>query len=150
MDMKKTVALMVLLTISVAAGAVEGGQVAYAGGTLSGVKPGTIGRLDTAQETSLVFEHPSGKIIIPFSRIESFTYSEERARRLGVLPTIAIGLFKRLQRRHFFRISYRDDANLPQAIVLEGPKQTPQTLEAILKARVPDRCKSMQHPRSGN
>ena len=148
--MKKTVALMVLVAISMAAAAVEVGEVAYAGGMLSSVKPGTIGGLDTAQETSLVFEHSGGKVIIPFARIDSYTYSEERARRLGVLPTIAIGMFKRLQRRHFFRISYRDATNLPQAVVLEVPKQMPQAFEAVLKARVPNNCKSNQYPRSGN
>ncbi len=131
----KKIAVFILILAAGSAGAVEGKQVAYAGGTAAQISAGTIGQLDT--QTALVFVHPGGKLTIPFDRIESFEYTEERARRLGVLPTIAIGLFKRLQRRHFFRLAYRDESDLPQAAVFEVPKQMPEVLNAVLKARVP-------------
>jgi hypothetical protein len=144
--MKKMIALAALLTISLSALAVDMGQVAYVGGTVSGLKEGTLGRLDTAQEAVLIFEHSGGKVAIPFAKIDSYEYKEERARRMGVLPTIAVGMFKRLQRRHFFRISYHDDADTSQVTVFEVPKDMPHTLLAVLQTRAPRECKgSAEH-----
>lgn len=144
--MKKVVALAVLLTISLSAIAVDMGQVAYIGGTVPALKEGALGRLDTAQETVLIFEHSGGKVVIPFAKIDSYEYSEKRARHLGVLPTIAVGLFKHLQRRHFFRIAYHDDADVEQVALFEVPKEMPQTLLAVLQTRAPRPCRgSAEH-----
>ena len=137
--MKQSLLLILLLATATSVSAVENGEVKYVGGTAANVKPGTIGELDT--EAALVFVHPGAKLVIPFDRIESFDYWEKRARQLGVLPMIAIGLFKRLQRKHFFRIAYRDEGDLPQAAVFEVPKQMPDVLNAVLKARVQPKSK---------
>jgi hypothetical protein len=139
--LKKMIVLAVFLTISLAAVAVDTGQVAYVGGTVPALKEGTAGRLDTSLDTALQFEYSGGKVSIPFAKIDSFEYTEKRARQLGVLPTIAIGLFKHLQRRHFFRIAYHDEDNAPQVAVFEVPKQMPQTLLAVLQTRAPQGCK---------
>jgi hypothetical protein len=139
--MKKSIALVAFLTISLSAVAVDVGQVTYVGGTVPALKEGTVGRLDTALETALEFEHSGGKVTIPFGKIDSFEYTEKRARHLGVLLTIAIGLFKHLQRRHFFQIAYHDEENTPQVAVFEVPKQMPQTLLAVLQTRAPQGCK---------
>ena len=139
--MKKMITLVAVVTISLSAVAVDLGQVAYVGGTVPGVKEGTVGQLDTSVETALEFVYSGGKVSIPFAKIDSFEYTVKRARQLGVLPTIAIGLFKHLQRRHFFRIAYHDEANTPQVAVFEVPKQMPQTLLAVLQARAPQGCK---------
>jgi hypothetical protein len=56
---------------------------------------------------------------------------------LGVLPAIAVRLFKVRQRRHFFSFSYRDSNNVVQVAVFEVPKQMPRTLEAVLQTRAP-------------
>jgi hypothetical protein len=139
--LKKMIVLAAFLTISLAAVAVDTGQVAYVGGTVPALKEGTAGRLDTSLDTALQFEYSGGKVSIPFVKIDSFEYTEKRARQLGVLPTIAIGLFKHLQRRHFFRIAYHDEDNAPQVAVFEVPKQMPQTLLAVLQTRAPQGCK---------
>jgi hypothetical protein len=142
--MKKIVVFILLLVVVASAVAVEDGEVAYVGGTAANVKPGTIGRLDTAQPTSLVFEYSTGKFAIPYATIDSFEYSRERAHDLAVLPIVAVGLFKRLQRQHFVRITYRDEDNSPRAVVFEIPKHMPRAVLAVLEARAPQGCKTSE------
>jgi hypothetical protein len=111
------------------------------GGTAPGVNVGVIGRLDTKSETALIFEYSGNKLEIAYSAIQSFEYSKEVTRHLGVLPAIAIGMFKVRRHRHFFRISYRDSNLVAQTGVLEVPKHMPRTLQAVLEARAPQACK---------
>jgi hypothetical protein len=62
------------------------------------------------------------------------------ARHLGVLPAIAVGMVKKRQRRHFFRISYRDEAGDLRVALFEVPKQMPPVLLAVLGAKAPGKC----------
>ena len=140
--MKKLGMFCLLLVISLPAGAVEGEQVMYAGGTAPNLQAGVLGRLDTTSETMLSFESAGNKLIIPYSKIDSYSYDERVARNLGVLPAIVVGLVKKRQRRHFFNISYRDENDLSQVAVFEVPKQMPQTLLAVLRTRSPQGCKA--------
>lgn len=142
--MKQSLVLVLLLAVAASAVAVEDAEVAYVGGTAPNVKPGTIGRLDTAQPTSLVFQYSGGKFDIPYAAIESFEYSKERAHDLAVLPIVAVGMFKRLQRQHFVRITYRDEANFARAVVFELSKHMPRAVLAVLEARAPQGCKASE------
>jgi hypothetical protein len=130
-------ALFFLLVMSLSASALTDGQVMYAGGTVPGLGVNTIGRLDTASDTALTFESVGSKLAIPYSAIESFEYSQEVTRHLGVLPAIAVGLVKQCQPRHFFRITYHDQAHVSQTAISEVPKTMPRTLQAVLNARGP-------------
>ena len=78
---------------------------------------------------------------IPYAKVDSFEYTNQIARHLGVLPAIAVGLVKKRQRRHFFQISYHDENNLSQVVVFEVSKQMPQALLAVLQIRSPQACK---------
>jgi hypothetical protein len=140
---KRLTTLCLLLAIAWPAAAVEEGQVIYLGGTAPTLKEGAIGRLDTSSSASLKFESAGGKLEIPFAKIDSYTYSQEVARHLGVLPAMVVGMVKKRQRRHFFRISFHDEANAPQVAVFEVPKQMPKTLLAVLQARAPQSCKPL-------
>jgi len=137
---KKLAAVCLLLVMSLPAGGVEDGQVMYAGGTIPGVHAGALGRLETTSETMLTFEYAGNKLAIPFARIISFEYSEKVARHLGILPAIAVGLVKKRQRRHFFQVSYRDEANSTQVAVFEVSKHMPHMLLAVLQNRSPQAC----------
>jgi len=139
--MKKLVAVCLLLVMSLPAVAVEDSQVMYLGGTAPGANAGVVGRLEITSETALIFEYSGSKIVIPYAAIQSFQYSKEVRRHLGVLPAIAIGLVKMRRHRHFFRISYRDANNVEQAAVFEVPKHMPQILQAVLETRAPRTCK---------
>jgi hypothetical protein len=101
------------------------------------VTAGTVGRLDTTSQESLIFMQAENKLEIPYASIETHEYSNEVTWHLGVLPAIAVRLFKVRQRRHFFRFAYRDASNTLQSAVFEVPKQMPRTLEAVLQTRAP-------------
>jgi len=152
----KKLLVFCLLFLSLPAVAVDGSQVKYVGGTLAGVAPGTIGKLDTTHDMSLTFDNGRGKLEIPYDAIQSFEYQKEVTRHLGVLPAIAVSLFRIRQHRHFFRISYLDtrldarpdtgldpnhDHRLTQAVVFEVPKHMPRTLQAVLETRSPQAIK---------
>ena len=127
-----------LLILSLSAAALEDGHAKYVGGTLPSVTAGVVGRLDTTSETSLIFQHAGNKLAIPYASIESYEYSKEVARHLGVLPAIAVGLVKMRRHRHFFRISYRSQGSpATQVALFEVPKHMPRTLQAILQTRAP-------------
>jgi hypothetical protein len=140
-NMRRIVTFGLLLLVSLTASALTEGQVLYVGGTVPGLGVNAVGRLDLVSETSLTFESSGGKLTIPYSAIESFEYSREVTRHLGVLPAIAVGLVKQRQHRHFFRIAYRDQTQVSHVALFEVPKQMPRTLQAVLNARVPQICK---------
>ena len=139
--MKKLTTLCLFLILSLSAVAVEDNQVTYVGGTAPDVEAGAVGQLDTTSETALVFKSSGRKLEIPYFAIQSFQYSREVPRHLGVLPAIAIGMLKVRRHQHFFRISYRDSNHLAQVAIFEVPKHTPRTLQAVLETRAPQTCK---------
>ena len=141
--MKRILAACPLLALVLAlpAFALEDGQVLYIGGTAAALKEGVFGRLNTTSPALLIFETPESKLAISFDKIDSYEYSQQLARHLGVLPAVAVGLIKRRQRKHYLRISYHDEANAPQVAIFELPKQMPRSLLAILQLRAPQGCK---------
>ncbi len=139
--MKRTLCTGLLLVIPFAARAVESGQVLYVGGSVANMKDGTLGKFDTGSKDEIVFVYSAGKFTIPFASLDSYESSDRVARHLGVLPAVAVGLVRRRQRRHFFEFHYRDENHVAQVAIFEVPKDLPQTLLAILQARVPSACK---------
>jgi CDP-diacylglycerol--glycerol-3-phosphate 3-phosphatidyltransferase len=127
--------------------AIEAGQVAYTGGSLS-MAQGTIGSVDLTSSTALVFKHagPPGasasEVAIEYKNIRGYGYTSEVAYHLGVLPAIVVGLLKSRERRHFLTIRYVDSADVAQAAVFEVAKSDPPALLAVLRARAPQACGS--------
>jgi hypothetical protein len=149
--MKGFLQVCFVLLVSLSAAALEDGHAKYVGGTLPSATAGVVGRLDTTSEMSLVFLRAGNKVEIPYASIESYEYSKEVARHLGVLPMIAIGLVKMRQHRHFFRITYRAPGSaVPQVAIFEVPKHMPRTLRAVLDARAPHTDKSCKPCFSSN
>jgi len=141
--MRKAISLFILLVLASPAYAnarpiVEGNQVLYVGGTVPSLKEGTMGRFDTTQEDAIVFQSGEARIAIPYGDIQKFEYQEKRARRLGVVATIAVVLVKHRQRRHFIEINYRGKDGTPQVAIFEVSKDNAQTVDAVLRARVPN------------
>jgi len=136
--MKRFSQFCLLLLLSLSAFALDDGHARYIGGTVPGVTAGIVGRLDTTSTTALTFEQAGNKTEIPYASIESYEYSKDVTRHLGVLPAIAVGLVKMRRHSHYFSISYRTEtAGLAQIVVLEVPKGMPRTLKAILRTRAP-------------
>src|SRR5437879_3066863 len=98
--MKKLAVFCLVVTLSLPAFALGGDHVKYVGGTVPALNSGGIGRLDTTSDTSLTFEYSGRKLAIPYADIQSFEYSKEVARHLGVLPAIMAALLKARQQRH--------------------------------------------------
>jgi hypothetical protein len=130
-----------LLLFSSRTFAIDAGEAKYAGGTAAGFSDGTIGKLDTTDDTALVFESPGKKISISYASVDSHEYSKVAARHLGILPAIVVALVKARQHRHYVRISYRDSNGTKQVVVFEIPKHSARTLQAILDARSPRTAK---------
>jgi len=136
--MKRFPQFCLFLFFSLSAFALEEGHARYVGGTVPGLTSGVIGRLDTTSTTSLTFARAGNKVEIPYASIESYEYSKDVTRHLGVLPAIAVGLVKMRRHSHYFSISYRTEAGGPaQIVVLEVPKDMPRSLQAILQTRAP-------------
>src|SRR5882762_7384826 len=93
-----------IVVLSATVFAVTGNDVAYVGGSLSGVKPGDIGAFDTSPVKELVFIEPYGRFPIEYARVLKVEYRKEVAHHLGVAPAIAVGLLKRRERKHFFTL----------------------------------------------
>lgn len=121
--MKNLMTFCFLLAMALPLAAVEDGEVMYVGGTVPAVRAGSIGRFDTTSEASMTFEYGNNKLAIPYAAIQSFQYTTEVTHHLGVLPAIVVALLKARERRHFFRISYRDVNDAGQAVVFEVPNK---------------------------
>jgi len=139
--MKKIWIWLSFLLLTLQAFAIEDGHAKYVGGTAPGFTAGTVGQLDTTSESDLIFLYAGRKISIPYASIDSNEYSKEVARHLGILPAIAVALLKTRQYRHYFRISYHDPNGTAQVVVIEVPKTTRRSLQAILDARAPHTTK---------
>jgi hypothetical protein len=105
------------------------------GGTVTGLKEGTMGRLDLTLEKGLVFVADGARHEIPYALITSHRYREELARRAGVVATIVVVLVKHRRRRHFIEVNYRSDDGTPQVAIFEVSKESVQTVTAVLNAR---------------
>jgi hypothetical protein len=136
--MRKAIALFLILALSSPAWAdVFKGEAMYAGGTAP-MKEGTLGRLETQDAQALIFLGEGGtRLAIPYTAIRSFRYRQERARHLGVALTIAVGILKRLQRRHFFNIDYTDEHGAAQAVIFEVAKDDAEAVRAVLQTKAP-------------
>ena len=134
--MKRFLRFCFLLLFPISAFALDNGHVKYTGGTIPGVAAGVVGRLDTTSETSLTFQQAGTILAIPYASIESFQYTKEVARHLGVLPAIAVRLLKVRQRRHYFQISYRNPQEIAEVAIFEVPKHMQAPLQSVLDTRV--------------
>src|SRR3984893_10386324 len=71
----------------------------------SGFARGCCRTLGPTSEKSLTFETSGTKLLIPYADIQSFEYSTEVTRHLGVLPAIGVGIVQMRRHRHSFRTS---------------------------------------------
>ena len=144
--MRRRLAIVcLLLVIGTPTLAGEEETVIYVGGTVTNLKEGAHGSLETKSQAELTFESAGNHLAIPFAKIDAYEYSQQLAHHLGVLPAIGVGQLKKRQHKHFFRVVYRDDEGAPQVAIFEVPKKMPRTLLAILQSRAPQGCKPMTY-----
>jgi hypothetical protein len=116
--------------------AVDGKKVQYVGGTLTGIKEGAEGTIDTTHDTALkVDAKKDGAIEIPYAAITELEYGQKAGRRVGVAIMISpIALFSK-KRKHFLTVSYKDQAGKEQAAVLEVGKDIVRTILKVVETR---------------
>jgi hypothetical protein len=139
---KRFISFCLFLILSLPALAIDADNVKYDGGTIPGLNTGTVGRLDTTSDTSLIFEHAGNKLAIPYASVDASEYSSPVARHLGVLPAILVALVRARQHRHIFRIAYHDQNAIAHVVIFEVPKQMTRSLRAVLDVRAPNTFKA--------
>ena len=132
--------LLLALALSLPALAVENEEVRYAGGSIAGAKVGAVGHLDLSSADNLTFESPGARLAIPYAAIESFDYSEEVKRHLGLLPALGVNLIRHREKRHMFRILFHDRNDVEQVAIFEVSKHAQAAVQAVLNVRAPHRC----------
>ncbi|NYF79212.1 hypothetical protein [Granulicella arctica] len=138
--MRSIMAVFLFLMCSLPALAVEGNQAAYLSGTTAAVKLGALGTLDTTSPTDLIFVSPQGNLNIPYLAIDRLDYHNDLAHHIGVAPALAVGIVRRREKRHFFDITYHDQAGVAQVAVFEVAKGVPPLMLPILRARATNAC----------
>jgi hypothetical protein len=138
--MRRIVVIVLLLIVATDAFGVTGSEVAYVGGSISALKPGDIGTFDFSPATELGFVSNGTRFSIAYDKIKKIEYHKEVAFHLGVAPAIVVGLIKKRERKHFFTITYTDEAGVRQAAVFEVAKDAPRSLLAVFAARAAQAC----------
>ena len=143
--MKRTLASILLVVLTVQSLAAVGGKNAqYIGGTLK-VKENTEGKLNTTHETLLIFETQGKEAVraeIPYNAIVELEYGQKAGRRIGAAvgtslllgPIGLVTLFSK-KRKHYLSVSYNDAEGKEQAGVFELGKDVIRTSLKVIETR---------------
>lgn len=110
-------------------------KAVYRGGTLSSIRPSTVGAVATTDFRHFVFRHDKGELRIPYDRINSLEYGQKTGRRLGLALMISPLFLLSKKRKHYLTVSFFDAEGNQQAVVLELGKKIVRTTLAGLSAR---------------
>jgi len=130
-----TIILSVALLAPLAFAGLGSKKAAYVGGTVSTIPQGAEGTISSADEKVYLFTYSGGKLTIPYDQVDSLEYGQKAGRRLGLAIAVTpLALFSK-KRKHFLTISWKDENNKQQAVVLELGKDIVRTELATLEAR---------------
>ena len=136
--MRRTIALLLCVCYLFELAAFAGlgsDKTMYVGGTVNSIKEGTEGKSSAKDEKAFLFDYKTGKLTIPYDRIDSLEYGQKAGRRLGLAIAVTpLALFSK-KRKHFLTIGYKDENDKQQAVVLELGKDVVRTTLATLEAR---------------
>jgi hypothetical protein len=136
--MRRLVAVALLIAVSVtpAAFAVDKDKAMYVGGTAS-VAPKAEGTLATSDPEKLMFvaEKGGGIIEIPWKRIDEAEYGQKVGRRVKTAILLTpLALFSKA-RKHYLTISYKDKKDEMQSAVFELGKELVRTTLTVVETR---------------
>lgn len=108
--------------------AVRGHHSRYIGGTLTGVKQGETGRLQTA-DSGLIFKSGNKvtSVTIPYAEITAMDYGEHAGRRVGLAIAVAWPLLFSHKKRHYLTIYFNKNQQIAaqeRAELAKDPKAT--------------------------
>ena len=129
-------ALLLAVTVSPAAFAVDKDKAMYVGGTAN-VAPKSEGVLATTDDTKMMFiaEKGGGMIEIPWKRIDEAEYGQKVGRRVKTAILLTpLALFSKA-RKHYLTISYKDKKDEMQSAVFELGKDLVRTTLTVVETR---------------
>lgn len=135
--MKRVVALSLVLCLASPNlfASVGSHDAEFVGGTVTTIKAGTDGKVSTDDEKVYVFTYKQGTLKIPYDRVEALEYGQKAGRRLGLALAISPWLLLSKKRKHFLTISWKDENDKDQAVVLELGKDIVRVQLAAIQAR---------------
>lgn len=110
-------------------------KAVYQGGTLPGVQAPLAGSVDLTGSDSFVFTHESGRIRVPYGRVNSLEYGQKSGRRLGLAIALSPAFLLSRKRKHYLTISFREESGEQHAIIFELGKKIVRTTLRGLEAR---------------
>ena len=139
--MRKLVCLILIFSLTIPAFAGLGSDKSmYVGGTTESLKKGVEGKIITDDEKTMVFDYKSGKLQIPYDRVQGLAYGQHAGRRVGAtvawgvttLGIMALPILFSKKRKHYLTLEYTDDNGKNQAAVFEiGKEAVRWTLKAL-------------------
>lgn len=130
-----TATLLIALVAAPLLAGVGSHDAMYVGGTVTTIKPGTEGKVSTDDEKVYVFTYKGGSLSIPYDRVEALEYGQKAGRRVGLAIAISPWLLLSKKRKHFLTVSYKNEEDKDQAVVLELGKDIVRVEIASLEAR---------------
>lgn len=107
----------------------------YVGGTITKIKEGTEGKTSAHDEKTYTFSAGGTTVSIPYDRVDSLEYGQKAGRRLGLAIAVSPVLLLSKKRKHYLTISWKDDDDKQQTMVLELGKDIIRSELATLEAR---------------
>src|SRR5688572_9284250 len=108
-----------LLAAAFALAAGEPGvRAQFIGGTISGVKLKTDGRLDLTGARELAFDCGKAALRVEYRKVNTVEYGQNVSRRYAAAILISPVLLLSKSRRHFVTIGYVDEDGAQQALVV--------------------------------
>jgi hypothetical protein len=71
----------------------------------------------------LCWDGKPGQINIAYKDVHYFSYDDDVAHQMGVLPLILISLVKPRERKHIFSVGYEDSTGSTQVAIFEVAKR---------------------------
>ncbi len=136
--MRRIVAASLLIAVSVtpAAHAIDKDKAMYVGGTAS-VAPKAEGTLATSDPEKLLFiaEKGGGIVEIPWKRIDEAEYGQKVGRRWKTAIFLSPAALFSKGRKHYLTISYKDKGGEMQSAVFELGKELVRTTLTVVETR---------------
>jgi hypothetical protein len=129
------VALLMVLAAGAAAGAGDGAEADYIGGTVADLRPGTSGRALTTDPGAFVFTAKGITIRVPYDRINLIEYGQKVDRRLAEAILISPLMILSKKRRHYLTVGFENEAGQQQAMLFRVGKDGIRAMLVSLEAR---------------